>query len=398
MFYTQIKKIQSKKEEVFREEGNEKQKDSTMKDRKRVLSRMGVIGMLSALALTMSACGSQGTKATVPGSSVVSVPSTVSETVSAGNSGSSSVESSVSENPSNASSEEVSNSKMESVSSDTKESTASAGEKDSVSEELEVKGGDVPTTGQAKEALEMLTQKVLTTCGNEDMEGFKSLYYKSAEFTEAISNNYNVFREVLKADYPNWQYSIVYSEGNHFFGYVMNALTAGTYPDTRCIYNDLTLPFSFVNGEWLIDLSDENLKAMNAGVESLYPSAMNDAMNAGRNAVTFHKNANYSWLDTNIYIYGCVHAEVELLWQNEDGSLDFLLNIKNGTDEIRSINSVTVTATDDALGEIFSKTFGGDMIKPHSAKNYTLHIDASEVKTGTQTWGNVRNYCNATHS
>jgi len=245
------------------------------------------------------------------------------------------------------------------------------------------------TNEQAKLAFQNLMEQTLDYVRNEDYNAFASLYRNASE--EAINSDYQYYHDTIIGDgYPDFAYTAFAGDGTHFMGFMQNSLTSGYYPDYRTMQHNTSLSFSYVDGEWKFDYSEEIMNALNQILlNDYYPAECMQSAGITGNGIDFSNGADFSWVNEDIVIPGSLAANIYLAWQNEDGSVGLLLNVKNGTNEIRAMNSITVTFTDDTLGTIFNETFSGENIAPGKAKNYLLTVDAARVMTGRQKWGSV---------
>ena len=122
---------------------------------------------------------------------------------------------------------------------------------------------------------------------------------------------------------------------------------------------------------------------------TIYGTELLNAVRAGRNFTGF---GNYMFTHPELVFNGCLDTKVISAWQNEDGSMDIQFFGTNGTNNTIKYNSVDITITDESLGTIcdISSTDYWDSITPGRSKVFTVHVDPSNVLTGTAEWGSVR--------
>ena len=245
---------------------------------------------------------------------------------------------------------------------------------------------------EAEAAFRSLFEKALACVKNDDKEGFKNLFVfdeETEETNEYINGNYDNLKKYISDAYPITRYYIIGGDGKAFGAGIRNSIVSGRYPDFRCMYHNLYYPISCKKGDWAFDFTSETGEAIYKATEGVYPEECVAASKDGRNCVDFSNGADYTWTRENITVPGSIDANVYLAWQNQDGSVEMLLNVKNGTDEVRSIYNYDITFTDDSLGEILNISRSGDMLAPGTSRNYVVKADPSEVKTGMEKWGSV---------
>ena len=260
-------------------------------------------------------------------------------------------------------------------------------------EVVEVK--EVPTKKEAKEEFDKMYEKAVSYCMEQNVDGFYSLFTSSTSSDEK-DKEYDTLVRILDEDYPDVKSEIIWDDGDYFLGFVQRSITTKSdNGKTNSLWDSKWWIITREDGAWKFDSSEKAYTALRdekTGInQAIYPDGWLDAVKNGRNATTFDTN-DLSWVNHKIVVPGCFDTRAYVLWQNEDGSVDVLLNIKNGTDKVVNVKSITIKITDDELGTIFEKEFGGDSINRNKAKNYTLTIDASEVITGTKKWGNLNSH------
>lgn len=258
-----------------------------------------------------------------------------------------------------------------------------------------IEDGDVVSRDTAKAELQKLFDQALEYTRNDDYSSFCTLVRGVDDNKESIDNLYNILKKVIENDYPDFAYDIVWDDGTYFLCFIQQSMTTGAYPDYNNKYYFFDATISYMNNEWLFDCTptaDEKWSC-----EEYIKSVMSDeilaAYDAGRNASVFG-GSDVSWINGDIVIPGALVSTVYLMWQNEDGSVDVMLEIKNGTDGIRNVYNIDVTITDDELGDVLNVSTDGGMIDPGKTKQITIHVDANEVKTGTSKWGNLHSNVN----
>ena len=244
---------------------------------------------------------------------------------------------------------------------------------------------------EAIEASKQLFEKAVDCVKNEDREGLRDLiiYDDRDEIDQKyIDNFFEMVKTYVSNNYTSTEYYNICGDGKTFATGILSSLVSGQYPDTKSMKYTIYLGITYTDGKWGIVNSEEGTSKINEMLINNFPTEVKDARENGRNCTRF-ETFDLTWLDPTVVIPGTLDASVYLAWQNEDGSVGILVNVKNGTDEIRSINSIDVTLTDESLGEILYVERTGEMIEPKRSRNYTITVDPADVKTGTETWTQI---------
>ena len=244
---------------------------------------------------------------------------------------------------------------------------------------------------EALAAFETLFETALDCAAKEDKDAFTALFKDPDDETisSIIDSYYDYYSTTyITDDFPDTGYSILWGNGTYYMGFVLNTLCEGEYPDTTYTSHCGYLAFSHLDDEWLFDYTTEARSTLNSSEtsEALYPEGMYEAAVNGRNAVDF-SNSDFSWINMALVVPGTVDSKVYLAWQNEDGSVTCLLNVKNGTDQEYTISTEDFKLADDDLGTIFIADTGSlGTIAPGQARNFLLSVGAADVLTGTEVW------------
>ena len=208
----------------------------------------------------------------------------------------------------------------------------------------------------------------LTNLSYEDAEGWVQ-FLKDASY-----NNYD----------SEHSYIIASADG-YYFMETTYYLVTGTDPNTHQDSVNLNGTITWEDGKWKI--SSLAPLSLQDNLYSFYDPGLKEAIGAGRNISFF---GNFMYLDPARVYQGCLASETVAAWQNEDGSLDIMFAGYNGTSTIKEYYSVTITLTDDNLGTICEVTrHEFDSIAPGRSKTFLVHVDPSEVMTGTNTWTSI---------
>ncbi len=149
-----------------------------------------------------------------------------------------------------------------------------------------------------------------------------------------------------------------------------------------------TFIMTYTEDGWKKDLSDDVADEVYSpeNIEEIYPEAYLQALNADRNAYEF--DACFLYLDDTEVFEGDFIANLAFLSQDEYDCLTAYVWMGNGTEEEVSIQEISLTVTDDSLGDVLNQAVSREeTISVGEGRLIQLHFDdASDVLTGTQEW------------
>lgn len=245
---------------------------------------------------------------------------------------------------------------------------------------------------EAEDAFKRLFQIAFDLVEKEDLESYLDLFVDPDPDNEYVNTLYDFIIGCKENSYEDTCYGMVGGDGTYFVGNVMKSLTSGVYPNTKTMSSYSYCTISYKEGKWKFDNQDE--EHWHEIIWKELPQEYIEAEEAGRNAMMIAGieggGVCFAWMCSNMVVPGALETNVRLIWQNEDGSVGVLVNIQNGTDEIRNVDKIYVTATDDALGEIFYSEVRGTNIPPNKSENFVFDVPADDIQTGTEAWGIVR--------
>lgn len=234
-------------------------------------------------------------------------------------------------------------------------------------------------------AFEALFEKAMTCVEEYDVEGFMELYRDAEDCEEQITSDFMYLSEYMTEMNEKSRYSILCGDGTYFAGYIMNYETEGKYPEAESFCNHMTVSLSCVNGEWLFDDTEAAAKAAAAYSASIYPDEMNDARKKSRNAADL-SNGDYSWTDASMVLPEDLIGTVYLAWENQDGSISLLLNIKNGTATDIPVDSATIEVADAMYGELCTAEWKGATVKSYTSENFVINVPAADLEVEADEW------------
>ncbi len=184
---------------------------------------------------------------------------------------------------------------------------------------------------EAKQACKSLFEKALECVRNGDKEEFDSLFIadeKNEDWKKGVDEQYTYLQKYISDDYPNTDYYVIGGNGITFAVGILNTLVSGRYPDTKFLSYNLYYPLTNIDGEWRFDYTKKASDDINVCTEHLFPKEIWDAEKNGRNCTRFD-SGDFSWTNPDLTIPGVLATNVYLAWQNADGSVGLLVNIKN---------------------------------------------------------------------
>lgn len=239
---------------------------------------------------------------------------------------------------------------------------------------------------EAKMAFQQLFEKAITCCEEYDIEGFTELYRDAEDSEDRIMADYVYLSEsYIPAMKSETRYSIISGDGTYYMGNIENYETVGTYPNAESYSNYMTVSLSYADGEWKFDDSEAAALAAASYSTSIYPEDMMDAKENDRNTVDL-SSADYSWTDPTAVLPDQVIGKVYLAWENADGSISLLLNVKNGTPVDKTVDTATIYVTDSMLGELFTVDWEGETVKGNTSENYIINVPVDEQTNVTDVW------------
>ncbi len=117
-----------------------------------------------------------------------------------------------------------------------------------------------------------------------------------------------------------------------------------------------------------------------------YPTEAVSALENGRFAKVF-KVSDLSWMNSDITFTGTLISTLYVLWEEENGDICCLINLKNGFDQTKKINELTITLADAESGETLLVSKGNPdlVIEPNTAVNKSFTV-SNNKNTDTRSW------------
>lgn len=201
-----------------------------------------------------------------------------------------------------------------------------------------------------------------------------------------------MFKDKSYNNFDSQNTYIVWSNDKYYLMETTEYLVTGTDPNTHIVSSEFPSVIEKKDGEWRLvhetDYTEEERNECNSAIFEMYAPECREAYFAGRNGMQF---GNYMFTHPEMTYSGCFNNEIIAAWQNEDGSIDVQFCCANGLPIIKTIKYVQFTLTDDTLGTICDVTLDNysEAVTPGRNKVFSVHVDPSQVRTGTSTWGHV---------
>ena len=236
---------------------------------------------------------------------------------------------------------------------------------------------------EVKLAYDELIEKAMEYNKEGNWKGFSSLFTASTS-SDHIERAYNMFSNNHdRWNYPDVQTEVVWDDETYYLCQntrSKHVLKEDDKSSTYCGWCSMLITKE--DDKWKFSIITDD----DFGQKDIYPREFLDALDEGRNCVVIDEG-DWSWVNCKIVFPEDFVTKVYLVYQNSDGSVDVLVNIKNGTDIERTITKLTITLEDEQLGLISDFTTTNTVsVGAQKAKNIWVHIDAEYVRTGKSTW------------
>ena len=247
-----------------------------------------------------------------------------------------------------------------------------------------IEGNDVISDEMVEKGLQKLAEDAYKAVKEKNTAAFKALFVDAKQQEAKINEMYQYFSNAISSGYNDWDYIYVMSHENVYFCQIIASGCSGTYPSTHLQYSSYGLLLTYTDKEWKIGL-DENTEWL----IDVFPNEAKNAYKNGRDFVMFN---NYSWVHEDCVYTGAVDVSVYAAWENEDGSVSFLINYKNGTDAVRSITHISVSLYSETLKqEIVSlEADENEMLAPGKGATYVITTKPEDVRV--RDWGEQVSY------
>lgn len=141
------------------------------------------------------------------------------------------------------------------------------------------------------------------------------------------------------------------------------------------------------DGKWetATSFSEEEVAALDEVYQQLFRPEAIEAGNTNGNFAVF---GNKMWTQPDGVYSGVFTAETAYMYQENGGDVIVVVKLANGTNAIQKMTSITVTMTDEKLGQLLKATEKADVsVLPGTVEMYEVRVPASKVRKGT--WGSI---------
>lgn len=235
--------------------------------------------------------------------------------------------------------------------------------------------------------------RLMNMARENDVEGIKQ-YLETTE--EDAASKCRNWRDRTYNNYDSKNSYIIAEYDKYCFLETVEYMVTGNDPNTSMSSEGTNMWLVFEKGEWKpsssTNIPEEEQKKIEEDTTDLlldkYGAGLKEAYKAGRNAVNF---GNWMFTHPEMTYSGCINNDIIAAWQNEDGSIDVQICSENGLSKIKTLKYIQFTLIDDTLGTICDVTLDdySEAVVPGRNKVFTVHVDPSQVRTGTSTWGYI---------
>lgn len=249
------------------------------------------------------------------------------------------------------------------------------------------------TTSQVSEddaldAFKTIISKAKRYVKNNDYTSYESLWEKDeVGMAKTVYDNLN---RCVTEGYTNEDYYVicVLSENEFAVEFMASkALKQGNNTKTDRI--NLSLAIKNTNTGWKLNRSKESDERFNSQLLEMIPQNAKMAYQKQKISVF---SGDYAWINRDVVVEGDVTSSFTYMWENEDGTVEIMMNIMNGTIEAKNVNYFTVKVTNDN-GVVFDEKFTGPgLIEPLKGNCSIYVIPASRVYQDASKWGNMHQH------
>lgn len=240
----------------------------------------------------------------------------------------------------------------------------------------------------ALDAFKTIISKAKRYAKNNDYTSYESLWEKDElDMAKTVYDNLN---KCITEGYTNEDYYVIceLSENEFAVGFMASkALKQGNSTKTESMcYNAM---IKNTNTGWKLNTSKESNERFIS--QSLEMIPQNAKMAYQKQKMTAF-NSDYNWTNRDVVVEGDVTTSFAYMWENEDGTVEIMMNIMNGTIEVKNVDYFTVKVTNDN-GVVFEEKFTGPgLIEPLKSNCSIYVIPASRVYQDASKWGKMHQH------
>lgn len=186
------------------------------------------------------------------------------------------------------------------------------------------------------------------------------------------------FQEYIDNGYPDFSYYVIPldDKGEFYMGGIINSGSDGD----QIMKNSWMITVSFIDGSCKIDCCDEVLELVDKVY--IYPEEMKNAENEGRYNASMSEN-DWSFADSKVVVKNSFEMNAYCLWQNADDSISIGYSIKNGTDELKELDTIYIAiCSSDGTGMVLDwyEVHTDKRIEANSSENIVVNVPKNNLE------------------
>lgn len=233
------------------------------------------------------------------------------------------------------------------------------------------------TLEEARAEFEEMCTNIIAYTKNADGETIDRLVKCYPEgWDECTIMSY--FQEYIDNGYPDFSYYVIPldDKGEFYMGGIINSGSDGD----QIMKNSWMITVSFIDGSCKIDCCDEVLELVDKVY--IYPEEMKNAENEGRYNASMSEN-DWSFADSKVVVKNSFEMNAYCLWQNADDSISIGYSIKNGTDELKELDTIYITiCSSDGTGMVLDwyEVHTDKRIEANSSENIVVNVPKNNLE------------------
>ena len=238
-------------------------------------------------------------------------------------------------------------------------------------------------TESALDGLKRIDEQIMIAARNSDAETVCNMLVAGG-YTEQMASD--AFDDLHRASFMTNRFAHIIVETDVLcFGEVVHYSGNDYYSYSVYLRKE--------NGAWQLSvLTYEEANFFNQEEQKFYNPEAVKAYLAGRNMTAF---GNKMWMDKYGVMQDVFTVNAAYMYQKENGDVGLVICFANGGKRSRTVNSFTVTVSDDSLGEVLAVKKECSITVPSGLTElYEITIDANEVTSGT--WTKIQCNCKYT--
>ena len=240
----------------------------------------------------------------------------------------------------------------------------------------------------ALDAFKTIISKAKRYVKNNDYTSYESLWVEDE--LGIVEAGYDNLNKCVTEGYTNEDYYVicVLNDNEFAVGFMASkALKQGNNTKTSKMYFSVVIKNT--NAGWKLSGSKESNERFISKSLEMIPQ---NAKIAYQKQKMIAFDTDYIWTNRDIVVEGDVTSMFTYMWENEDGTIEIMMNIMNGTYEVKNVDYFTVKVTNDN-GVVFDEKFvGPGLIEPQKSDCSIYIIPASRVYQDASKWGDMHQH------